>query len=373
MPETTINPVPPPPARRKLSLSARAQRELRERLGVSHPPGMQEPLRQRVKRKLRTFLWVAPLTVLIWVYAEREQVTELNDVRVPIEVRSDSPDRIATIVSDERTVAVDLSGPRANLDAVRDRLADGRTRIEIVVSEPAGFNSDISIGDRIGKSDVFVRGGVAVGRTKPQSIRVRVEARVSKALPVRVRRTDPIVGNISFEPDTITVSGPQSAFEALLPEQLVVYAEMGKFIGRPPGKYDEIVAVSIPLRGEHIGLDRPTVRAKVEITEAKTDLLPSIPVSVLLPALTLDRDKYKVQCQELTLKNVKVTGPTEVVAALKEGKLPASVVIELTADQLAAPGEKTVQLKPTDYRMPKDVTVLEPERAVTVVVTERGG
>src|SRR5438094_8803624 len=120
MPETTINPVTPSPTRPKLSLSARAQRELRPRLSVSRPPGLEEPLRQRAIRKLRTFLWVAPLTVLIWVYAEREQVTELNDVRVPIEVRSDNPsERIAAIVGDERTVAVDLSGPRANLDAVR--------------------------------------------------------------------------------------------------------------------------------------------------------------------------------------------------------------------------------------------------------------
>src|ERR1051325_4762153 len=127
MPETSLQPVTPPAPRPKLSLSARAQRELRERLGVSRPPGSDDSLGQRFVRKLRTFLWVAPLTVAIWIYAEREQVTELNDVRVPIEVRCDNPDRIATIVSDDRTVAVDLSGPRANLDAVPDRLAGGAT------------------------------------------------------------------------------------------------------------------------------------------------------------------------------------------------------------------------------------------------------
>src|SRR3954467_1240724 len=47
---------------------------------------------------IKTFLWVAPLTVLIWIYAEREQIDRV-DVRVPIKLLSKSPDRIITLNS----------------------------------------------------------------------------------------------------------------------------------------------------------------------------------------------------------------------------------------------------------------------------------
>src|ERR671922_2924546 len=46
---------------------------------------------------LKTFLWVAPLTALIWIYAEREQIDRAQDVRVPIKLVSKSTDRIITI------------------------------------------------------------------------------------------------------------------------------------------------------------------------------------------------------------------------------------------------------------------------------------
>src|SRR3954464_8233727 len=46
---------------------------------------------------LKTFLWVAPLTALIWIYAEREQLDPADGVRVKINLISRSNDRLITI------------------------------------------------------------------------------------------------------------------------------------------------------------------------------------------------------------------------------------------------------------------------------------
>src|SRR5436305_9069569 len=43
--------------------------------------------RDQIASGLRSLLWVAPLTVLIWIYAEREQTTNAP-VNIPIEVVS---------------------------------------------------------------------------------------------------------------------------------------------------------------------------------------------------------------------------------------------------------------------------------------------
>src|SRR5690348_3747795 len=37
---------------------------------------------------LRTSTWLVPMTILIWLYAEREQIYTANDCTIPIEVRS---------------------------------------------------------------------------------------------------------------------------------------------------------------------------------------------------------------------------------------------------------------------------------------------
>src|SRR6058998_422442 len=60
----------------------------------------------------RTFLWVAPLTALIWIYAEREQISPAPDVRVQIKLVSKSTDRIITVQSPtDRMVSLDIQGP----------------------------------------------------------------------------------------------------------------------------------------------------------------------------------------------------------------------------------------------------------------------
>src|SRR2546421_2422588 len=64
----------------------------------------------------RTFLWVAPLTVLIWIYAEREQISQAPDVRVQIKLLSKSTDHIITVVTPtDRSISLDIQGPRASL------------------------------------------------------------------------------------------------------------------------------------------------------------------------------------------------------------------------------------------------------------------
>src|SRR4051812_27900483 len=41
---------------------------------------------ERIGAFFKTLLWVAPLTILIWIYAERQQQYKQNDVSIPIEV-----------------------------------------------------------------------------------------------------------------------------------------------------------------------------------------------------------------------------------------------------------------------------------------------
>src|SRR3982751_2273948 len=77
--------------------------------------------KQQLIEGVKAFLWVAPLTILIWIYAEREQLATQKNFPIPVEVRSSDPRQVIEIVSPlDGTVRADLVGPRAQLDRVRE-------------------------------------------------------------------------------------------------------------------------------------------------------------------------------------------------------------------------------------------------------------
>src|SRR4051812_28677703 len=47
--------------------------------------------RDQLAAGVKQLMWVAPLTLLIWVYADREQQVPARGVLVPVEVRSTDP------------------------------------------------------------------------------------------------------------------------------------------------------------------------------------------------------------------------------------------------------------------------------------------
>src|SRR5437762_13951463 len=85
---------------------------------------------------LKSFLWVALLTPLIWIYAEREQI-DRADVRVPIKMFSKSSDRIITVTSPgDGMVNLDVQGPKASLNDLRDILS--KAPLEVYLSPQVG-------------------------------------------------------------------------------------------------------------------------------------------------------------------------------------------------------------------------------------------
>src|SRR5438876_12334266 len=53
--------------------------------------------REQVISNLKTLAWVVPLTLLIWIWAEREQVATTKDVAAPFELVSVDPNRVVSL------------------------------------------------------------------------------------------------------------------------------------------------------------------------------------------------------------------------------------------------------------------------------------
>ena len=81
--------------------------------------------RDRLISFLKTLVWVAPLTLLIWVYAEREQVWTTENESIPFELVSSDPTRIVSLKGVDKNLMVDLQGPRARVEEVLEKLRGG--------------------------------------------------------------------------------------------------------------------------------------------------------------------------------------------------------------------------------------------------------
>src|SRR6476620_6002219 len=124
------------------------------------------PTREQFTNFLKNLVWVAPLTLLIWVYAEREQTVTLGPVTFPIEVRTTDANKLVTLRKpQDKNVVVELSGPRARLDRVREMLQPrpGAAAIEIIVdpkmSEPG--QELLTVG-QLNNNPVFRNFGITV-------------------------------------------------------------------------------------------------------------------------------------------------------------------------------------------------------------------
>src|SRR4051812_36261847 len=85
--------------------------------------------REKLADAAKNLAWVGPLTLLIWIWAEREQTQEIGLNDVPVQVTSSDPNRYVELAqSGQNKVSLRLKGPQATLDRVRERLTSGIPR-----------------------------------------------------------------------------------------------------------------------------------------------------------------------------------------------------------------------------------------------------
>src|SRR6185369_2773431 len=82
--------------------------------------------RENVISNAKTLAWVIPLTLLIWIWAEREQVATTKDEPVPFELVNNDGERSVTLKPpQDRNVILELQGPYARLQDVLNKLRGG--------------------------------------------------------------------------------------------------------------------------------------------------------------------------------------------------------------------------------------------------------
>jgi len=336
--------------------------------------------RDNLIAKLKTFAWVAPLTLLIWIYAEREQVAVYEDEPVPFELVNSEDGRYVSLKQDENLI-LKLTGPRARVNNVLNQLRGGREPrgLQLEVPTKLEMNREITLEalPLVRNQRIFIDNGITVLSSQPPRLAVQVDEKVEReasiVLPPARKNVD-----ATFTPSTVKLRGPLSALqraEQQLGGQLVVQGDFGGEPLRQPGHYD-LPAPGLPdvvlrkpteLQDERIEIIPPPqkIRASVDVRQAdKQHLVRSMPITI--DSTDGLQEKYKVEWVRPAVPamlNVTISGPPEVIDMMEkpdfDPKPKARLVV--TPQDVGEMRTKTVE-----YDLPKGVTVSDEARNRTV-------
>ncbi|HEY7090412.1 MAG TPA: hypothetical protein VH518_20110, partial [Tepidisphaeraceae bacterium] len=228
---------------------------------------------------LKALLWLGPLTLLIWIYAEREQIDTIP-VTIPIAVRSNDPNQyvVLKMKEDEQSVMASLVGPRNRLETARQAISlqDGKSSVTITIPDglSAGQRHELDAAQLLSANPTFKGLGVTVKDCKPARIVVYVDMFQEREFEVEPPAgANTLAGAPSFEPRKVKVRAPASAFaEAQKKGPLAVEADLAE-TGQlnSVGSHELPVHVRMPnLSGEGITFTPPTVKATFEVADKGT-------------------------------------------------------------------------------------------------------
>ena len=311
--------------------------------------------REQLLSSLKALLWVAPLTLLIWIYAERQQQVP-GTSRIKIVIKSEDETQVARIVGDD-TITATLRGPKARLDEARDKLdprsGEGPVQIVIDGNRSPGVH-EIDIVAQIEKDYRLATAGVSVTELDPNYVRVEIDELQEVDLEVTVAPDfEQVLASRTFDPPVVRVTAPASAIKNAK-GTLHARANLQKL---GPGRHGPLkVPVTIEGLNDRSVTVRPAaVSATVEVKQAfEEHEIASLPVFADVSGDIMNSHSIRFPS---FLPNIKVFGPADRIRQLKAGTAEPKPKARFEVSEFDA--GKRVTGRKIEYVLPEGIKVGE--------------
>lgn len=290
--------------------------------------------RQRVAELVKTLGYVMPLTLLIWVWAQDQQIDVDPRQAVPVRIGHTDAGKVVSIrgtatgeslgqTGSALRVNLTFQGPRIGLSAVARDLSESTiaSALEIRLSRPVG-ESTVFLRDELNQLPLLRSAGVTVREANPASIIVGIEDR--QQIEVRIAAAnvgpDDVTGPVEFDPETVMLTGPASALRALQAIDGVPVLR-ANIPDTAPGEQEVRVAVPVPDETGAIRSEPPEVLARFnrrERREEKLTLPFPVPVYTTVPAAL----SVEPEALNPVINSVRVRGPADLIARLRNVESP---------------------------------------------------
>jgi len=329
------------------------------------------------KRRIEDYALVTLITVLIWLYAESQNVQQYRpDGMVPLAVRVASNDLVVTKQTDTR-LQLEFRGAQAELDRLPRRLADG-LELELNLAEPG--EHEIRLASELYRTKQLAGASVNLTRVQPETVKVTVARMVERPVELTFapREVQIVPESLRINPPEATVRLPEGKLDAL------------NGAGAAGGVARVSVESRVDLKGLSAGVEH-RVKARVALPAALADdpqvsvtppevtvtftidkkeataTLPTVPVWVSMPPDEVRSFTVDLLPDSRVLRDVKVTGPPALIEKVKSQELRVVAMLMLSRDELVQ-GVGKESSKTVRFEAPAGVSVVTPVATVRFTI-----
>jgi len=326
--------------------------------------------------RLRTILVVTLVTLLIWLYAESQNLDVLRKSGIEVQI---IPPATSNLVirraSPDQTFRLELEGSTGAIAEVTSELSRP-------LRLPLG--TDV-MPDRPGKHNVAMTDvlraipsigglGLTIRGVDPPTLEYTVDRFQDVLLDVRVAELPgvQIEGAIAVNPARVRVRIPMTALGERDPQslRLVATPDAAALAAVSEGTPANVPALlSLPELPDSSGVafDVSTVRLAFTLKSQRAALtLPAVPIHLVLPEV--DQARYDISLASPFIAGVRINGPSQLLQRIQSGSFPLFAYLILGSDELAQ-GVTRKQLSFAHW--PADLTVESGPHEVEITITRR--
>jgi len=325
-----------------------------------------------LRDKLGTFGVVTVITLLIWLWAEGENVDEF---KVYVPVRFVPPAETGVEVEPQSELSfVTFRGSAAQAEAIEELKQMGPVQVRVGEGE-----TDIVMRDVLASSDVLRRIGAEVLEADPPVRRVSVTRLATDTLPLRVDAGTLELAEAQVRPATVKVTLPEAYADRVRGVQLIAdVSGVGIEDLDPTRSHVRTATVRVPPELEDIA-DRIRIepdRVEVALQPAMTTtVVQSVQVHLNMSLVRLQEYDVKLMLpgDALTVESFEVRGPRSIIDDIKAGRQKVWLEVRPTREELELAVQSGVPYPfPPDLH-PQGLEAVGSITAVPVSVTRRVG
>ncbi|MCJ7544963.1 MAG: hypothetical protein MUP47_10470 [Phycisphaerae bacterium] len=243
--------------------------------------------RPRWTAGVRTALWVAVVTVLIWVYADM-RFTDHRTLTATLRLVAPAASQMALIAANDAIVdAVDtrvqfkVEGSREQLDRFEREYQD--SVLWDVTRDYTPGQHTVNVREALSADPQIAERGLRVISAEPASVPFRLDSLVHQTVPVELG----VSGADLAEPPSappVGVTVPQGLWDQIVAKgPAVLKTKEVDLSGRPTGPVEVTFEIFPEIAGVPVRLDQNTVKATLDIRQrtAKKNLVITVRVLVL--------------------------------------------------------------------------------------------
>jgi len=325
-----------------------------------------------LRQKLPTFVLATIIAMLIWLYAEGENLRE-DTVSVDVMFVDPAGNKLA-IEPRTASVRVTVQAPTSSLAAVKKI-----STVRLSMQEKPGLETYprqmLILRERLASLPDFERLGAGVLRTDPETVSVSVQRLEPVTLPVELTAGEvDLKTAATVQPSEVTIAVPASltkAVEGLKLRVMVDARAVASFTPNNPYTLELPISMSEALAkalGDY-AIQIPLPKAQVNLTlrsQEETYEHPSIPIRTAAVWTLLD--EYRVEVVDrVALEGIVLRGPSKVIEQIRRGEVKVWADIDLTSKDFETP----ITSAPVRLTAPQGVFAETPLPTVNIRITKR--